>query len=217
MRRIQTSVSDLGLRWDDLDIAIWPGVILSETPDILTWAIDNQYIQRPRIPGNMGNLGAGLAHITLWHNVSQRPSNEIVFVMEDNCIFTRESLGAIDHFSQYEFDFFNLAVDRPDGTPTSEPGVLRMFNNRWEHETWFHQVPNVWLSSYMITPHGARKLLQEMKRIRCDISTDTQIIDQCLVIAMHSSTDYIGYVVNHHRYFGHLQTWQDSRVEYNTG
>ena len=216
LRRIETSVFDTGLHWNDLHIAIWPGVILSETPEVLTWAIDNQYIQRPHLPGRLGNLGAALAHIKLWYNVSQRPSNEMVFVLEDNALFTRESLGAIAHFSNLNFDFLNLRVLRPEGTITNEPGVLRMPNNVYPHETWFYSMPNLWLSSYLITPHGARKLLGELKRVRCDASMDVHIIDRCVTFAIHSSTDYAGYVVNHARYFGHVETGGDSRKDFNT-
>ena len=217
LRRIQTSVFDAGLNWDSLKIGVWPGVILSETPEVLDWATTNQFIQRPHFPERLGNLGAALAHIQLWENISHRPENEMVLVLEDNALFTRESIGALDHFAAYSFDFLNLRVLRPEGTHTDQPGVLRMPNDVYPHENMFYWMPNLWLSSYLITPVGARRLLEELVRVRCDMSMWGFIIDRCVTVAIHSSSSYAGYVVDHARYFGHAESHGDSRNDFNAG
>ncbi len=220
--RFQSSVRNVGLEWNDLGISFWPGIIVNERPEVLRWAVEEGYICEPHsAPHAYGNIGAGLAHITLWHALSQRPDNETWMVYEDNALQTSKSEWAISYYSSFEFDWINLRtyISRIRGTPTSEHGVLRMANNehvaqmqpRWLRHIW--PMPNLWLSSYLMTPSGARKILREFKHIKPDISE--YIIDQVAITATCQSSDIVAYVIDHRGLFGHMQTDGDSRAQLN--
>lgn len=73
-------------------------------------------------------------------------------------------------------------------------------------------LPNVWLSSYMIRPSGAQKILSGMVRRKFDISTD--IIDRCLVRIIHEGS-MNAYAIATGQYFGHVETIGDTRQREN--
>ena len=56
------------------------------------------------------------------------------------------------------FDFFNLNVMRPLGTEIY-PGILKVTHKKYGKKT-----PNIWLSNYIITSKGARKILFYLKK-----------------------------------------------------
>ena len=218
--RFQRSVRDIGMHYDDLGITLRPGVIVADHPELQQWAMDEGLMTTPSIPGNLGNIGSALVHLTLWRDIAIRPDNETYMIYEDNALQTMQSENAIDHFSQFEFEFFNFRVLRPEGSQTSENGVLRIPNNKFieppPHFLWFFEpMPNLWLSSYMITPSGAREMLAQFRNINADLSDIP--VDQAAVMAMYRSGSARAYVVDHDRFFGHLETHSDTRSQLNNG
>ena len=216
--RFQNSVRDQGLEFHDLNINLRPGVIVSERPELMQWALDNNYMRPPSKPNNKGNIGSGFAHILLWNELSQMPDNVTYLIYEDNAIQTRRSEWAVDHFSMMDFEFFNLCPEIPRGSPTSEHGVLRFPNSEiiqpppqilWS----IYPMPNLWLSTYMITPSGAREMLLQMQRLLPDLSTLP--IDQVAVMAMYRSSTARAYTVNSREYFQHISTHGDTRIQLN--
>lgn len=225
-RRFQTSITDLGLDYERLNIRIWPGVNVHETPEIMDWALRERLMHTPtKLDGKYGDMGAALAHMTLWYNISlladDDANDDLIFmILEDNAIWRRESQRYVDLFRTLRFDWLNIAVLRPTGSPTDIPDLLRMPNKEpYPHAPMFDimhtwRPPNIWLSTYMITPKGAKRLLDELRRVQCDMSL--LVIDQCGARVIHSSQDFVGYVSTIHAFF-HQQTGHDSRLELNTG
>jgi UDP-sugar transporter A1/2/3 len=218
--RFQRSVRDIGMHYDDLGITLRPGVIVRDHPELQQWALDEGLMAPPSVPGNLGNIGSALAHLTLWRDIALAPDNETYMIYEDNALQTMQSEHAIQYYSSLEFDFFNFRVIRAQGSPTNEDGVLRMPNNHFieppPHLLWFFRpMPNLWLSSYMITPRGAREMLAQFRNIRADLSDLP--VDQVAVMALYRSPTARAYVVNHDRFFGHLETHSDTRSQLNSG
>jgi UDP-sugar transporter A1/2/3 len=220
LQRIKDSVSEAGLQYEELGIELREGVILRDHPELLVWALNEHLMSSPRDPQKLGNLGSALAHLTLWDELSRRNDSHVLLVLEDNALWTRETESAILHFSALDFDFLNFRVIRAEGTPTSEDGLRRFPNNEFIEPPapflWiFDPLPNLWLSSYLITPRGARMLLDEMRMMRSDMSILP--IDQVAVMAMYRSSNMRCYAIEHERFFGHVQTGSDSRVQFNGG
>ena len=218
--RFRRSVINVGQNYENLGIHIRPGVIVRDHPEIFDWAMQEGLMIQPSLPNNLGNIGSALAHLTLWDDVSKRPDNETFLIYEDNALQTQESESAIQYFSNLEFDYFNFRVLRPRGSQTSEPGVLRLPNNEIITEQprflWFsNPLPNLWLSSYMITPTGAREMLRQFKALQPDLSTTP--VDRAAVMALYRSATAKSYIVSHNRYFGHVETGGDTRAQLNNG
>lgn len=218
--RFQNSVRGQGLNFEDLNIELRPGVIVSERPELMDWALQQNLMRPPSKPGNKGNIGSGFAHILLWDELSRMPDNVTYLIYEDNAIQERLSEWSIQHFSQLEFDFFNLCPEIPRGSPTSEHDVLRYPNNEIIHPPapifWtLFPMPNLWLSTYMITPSGAREMLYQMQQLLPDLSTLP--IDQVAVMAMYRSSSARAYTVNGRQYFQHISTHGDTRIQLNNG
>lgn len=218
--RFQNSVRDQGLYFEDLNIELRPGVIVSERPELMNWALQQNLMRPPSKPGNKGNIGSGFAHILLWDELSRMPDNVTYVIYEDNAIQESLSEWSIQHFSQLEFDFFNLCPEIPRGSPTSEHDVLRYPNNEIIHPPapifWtLFPMPNLWLSTYMITPSGAREMLYQMQQLLPDLSTLP--IDQVAVMAMYRSSSARAYTINGRQYFEHISTHGDTRIQLNNG
>lgn len=217
--RFQNSVRKYGERFDDMHIELFPGVLVDERPDLLQWAVDDGLMSVPQHPGQRGDLGAALSHLLVLHRVASAPENTTYMVYEDNAIQTSQSEHAIAYFSQAEFDFFNLRVQIPWGTSTNETDILRMPNNVMIEDQrifWFWQmrrVPNVFLSSYMVTPSGARKILAGLRVFQFDMSD--LIIDQAVSMAVMRSSDIVGYSASTDRYFRHSSSSGDTRLRLN--
>ena len=107
-----------------------------------------------------------------------------------------------------------MRVIRPKGEPTVLENVLRIPHvPSAKPETG---MPNVWLSSYLLRPSGARKLLANLPACQFDFSRD--IIDSCVVtLIMRRVGDIKGYVVDHDKFFGHVETEGDTRRQENAG
>jgi hypothetical protein len=216
--RYKNTVRHLGLEFGDLNINLRPGVIVSERPELMTWALKENLMKSPSRPNKKGNLGSGFAHLLIWNELSQLPDNVTYMVYEDNAVQKQESEWAIKHFSQLDFDFFNLCPERAAGTATSEHDVLRYPNNEIIHPPpallWsVFPMYNLWLSSYLITPSGAREMLHQMRAMRLDLSTLP--IDQVAVMAMYRSSTARAYTVNGRQYFDHISTGGDTRIKLN--
>ncbi|CAK0838070.1 unnamed protein product [Prorocentrum cordatum] len=76
------------------------------------------------------------------------------------------------------------------------------------------KMPNVWLSSYLIPEGGAAKMLRCFQRANqnlAEVVIDRVVVQECL----HKDEDISAFVVDHHRFFGHLETGGDARAKYN--
>jgi len=200
----------------DWNRSVWPGVVCKDHPEIVQHAVNSGYISDPG-GHNLGNVGAALAHITLWeHIVQQMGPADIVLVLEDNVIFKPESLtgtcAAIAAAGDTDyFDYLALAVREPRGAPFDEHiGIRRVIKEPSTQPV----PPNLWMSSYLVSGAGAAKLLDCMKASRPDVATD--IIDQVVSRQCLSGDPSIrAFIVDHKRFFDNRQTRGDSRKKLN--
>jgi hypothetical protein len=192
--------------------SVHEGVLAKKHPSYVQHAVNRGYIKDPR-GANLGNVGAGLAHITLWEEMLDSfGDDDIVLAGEDNVLFRPESLtGMCDAItSAGDFDILNLAVLRPLGDEVDGSVGL----HRARKQEVIKPYPNIWLSSYLVTGRGARKLLECVKRIPRDYGT--HIVDHVVSFqCMHGDPDIAAFFVNHYRIFGHSESGGDSRQKYN--
>lgn len=193
--------------------SVWPGVIVKERPWLLTNAIKMGYTKPPGTD-KLGNVGAALAHVTLWEDLSTNYDLDLVWlVMEDNVLFKPESLAGmcITITAAGDFDVLNLSVLRPMGVKIDDTlGLLRVAKEPVKDPG----LPNVWLSSYLITGRGAAKMLRCFQRANqnlAEVVIDRVVVQDCL----HKDEDIAAFVVDHHRFFGHLETGGDARAQHN--
>lgn len=204
IQRLSSSMKQHNVK---IDYKIWNGVIVRDTPEIYEWAISNKLIKRSPNP-KYGNIGAALAHITLWNKIAKHTEKKaIFFIMEDNALMTPDTLEGIDIITKLQFDFLNARVLRPQGNITQISNMLKI-KQKYVSEP----IPNVWLSSYFVTPIGCEKLLSQIKKKQFDMSKT--IIDRGVSIILHSS-DINGYIIKDDKYFGHVETKNDTRRKEN--
>ena len=202
-KRFQKSMDD---NQQYFDYKQWEGVMVRENPEILQWAIDEKlgHFSDMKLKGN---IGSALAHLTLWDFISKQDDGSDFLILEDNALVTSESVSAVMQMLKYEYDMTYLLALRPSGTRTNVPGLLRA------KKKYFYgfKLPNIWLSSYLLRPSGARKLLSYFRKRDFDLST--VIIDQAVskAILSGSSDDMNVLVVDHKRFFGHVETNGDTR------
>ncbi len=205
IKRMEKSMKDNNIKFD---YTIWQGVVVKKQPKIYKWAINNKLISHQKNI-KYGNMGAALAHLSLWDKISKfKNDNEKVLIMEDNVLMTSETMQGIEFLSSLDFDFLNACVLRPRGNPTNIPNLLQIQQTKVKE-----LLPNVWLSSYFITPLGCRKILTAFKKHNFNVSNT--IIDRCLVYILHSNSNIKAYVVDNKRYFGHIETKDDTRRKEN--
>merc|ERR1712194_214041 len=163
---------------------------------------------------NLGDVGAALGHITLWENLQSRIGpTDIVLAMEDNAFIYPESLSGMcaSIKAAGDFDFLSLTVLRPRGTTIDKGLGLRRVTKGRVGEP----MPNVRMSSYLVTGLGAAKLLKCVKSHRQNYAS--KIIDRVLSQQCLSGDQTIkAFVVDHHRFFGHSESGGDSRKKYNS-
>ena len=149
------------------------------------------------------------------------PQKERVMAFEDNVLFeprslarTREYLDAVPGA-----DFVNLAPGSPAGeAAAAHPGLLTISARRGAAHTprsvWLHGLPapfntkNCWLSSYVISPHGARRLLHGFRSARYDLSRT--IVDRAVPYHWAIDTCASAYV-SREAVFGHAETLRRDR------
>ncbi|CAK0888099.1 unnamed protein product [Prorocentrum cordatum] len=132
--------------------------------------------------------------------------------MEDNVLFTPRSLnGTCDAIAAAgDFDYLALAVKRPLGTPFRPDLGLREVKKARVTEP----MPNVWMSSYLVTGNGAVKLLGCLKRQVQNYGSN--IIDRVVSRQCLSGDESIkAFIVDHDRFFGHVETLGDTRIKQN--
>lgn len=206
----------------------WPGVIVKDEPQLVQHAIDEGYFGgHSGVPDNgaslggngngNGNLGAALAHISLFEEIAKGPPEDIFLIFEDNALFKSESLSgtcqALSEVKKLDFDYLNLRVLRPLGENIKpEIGLLRIWKKKFVEPTPGSR--NVWMSSYALTGRGAAKILKCLQRNRLDwhkTIIDAGISQACL----SGDKEIAAYSINHDRYWGHVETKGDSRNKYN--
>lgn len=206
--RFQRSMDACGCH---LDYKQWEGIIVRERPDVLKWAVDNRlgHVTQEKLKGN---IGSALAHITLWDFVARHGENDHFLILEDNALVKETSAQAIADMMKVDYDILYLRALRPVGSATQVPGLLRTKYTRNIQEP----VPNVWLSSYLLKPSGAKQLLSYFQEHNFDLST--RIIDRAVSTAILSdpSEKIKAYVVDHDACFGHVETSGDTRRRENS-
>lgn len=194
----------------------WEGVIVQDKPELLNWALKNKlgHVKNKKLKGN---IGSALAHITLWDFVAKRDDSEHFLIFEDNATVTEMSHTAFWDVHNLDYDMIYLRALRATGEPTNIPGVLRVtYMPSWADEP-NNLAPNIWLSSYLLKPRGARQLLQYFKEYNFDLSGT--IIDRAIskAISLDATQRMKVFVVDHKKYFGHVQTKGDTRLRQNGG
>ncbi len=131
-----------------------------------------------------GYVGVALAHLRLWEKIAQLEDDTLlcnVFeddeVLKDNYLqnVTNEILK-IDE----GIDFFNLNVIRPLGKEVA-PDILKIV-----HKTFGKKNPNIWLSNYIITPLGARKIIKLVAERVTNLNVN---FDRTFVQIIHEESD----------------------------
>ena len=189
----------------------WDGVLVSEQPEKLQWAFDKGYSRPLRRAELTGNVGSGLAHVTLLDHIAQQePKNQVFLVLEDNALVTPRSMAGIELARTLEFDFFNLCAQRIFGPPADIPGAVKIVKNLNENPK---ATNNIWLSSYLVTPRGARLILEGMRKHAADLSTE---IDIEVLRVINNSKEILAYAFSKQlRYFDHIETKGDTRKKLN--
>lgn len=104
-----------------------------------------------------GYVGVALAHLTAWKRVAQMDDDNLLCnIFEDDEVLRdnyKENVMAEVNKIKGPIDFFNLNVIRPQGSEVV-PGILKI-----DGDISGKKIPNIWLSNYIITPIGARKIL----------------------------------------------------------
>ena len=136
-----------------------------------------------------GYVGVAMAHLTLWENIAHRNDEYYYIVFEDDEII-RENykdniLSELKKVKE-EFDFFNLNVMRPLGTEIYS-GILKVTHKKYGKKT-----PNIWLSNYIITSRGARKILSYLKK---DIKSLNRNFDSLFVHVLHKYCNEINTLI----------------------
>lgn len=131
-----------------------------------------------------GYVGVAMAHLSLWEKIS--------LLKDDYCIcnvFEDDELLKENYFSNIKeelqslnepIDFFNLNVIRPMGKEIA-PGILKVADKEFGKK-----VPNIWLSNYIITPVGARKII---KLITKEVTNLNINFDRTFVKIIHKHCD----------------------------
>lgn len=117
-----------------------------------------------------GYVGVAMAHLLLWEKIAKLDNDYLLCnVFEDDEIIKEDYLLSIktdiDKIHK-PIDFFNLNVIRPMGTEIA-PDILKVSDKKIGKKA-----PNIWLSNYIITPIGARKIIElvskEVKSLNCN-------------------------------------------------
>ena len=111
-----------------------------------------------------------------------------------------------------DYDMVYLRTLRPTGKLTNKKGFLKVtYNPKWKEPA-----PNVWLSSYLLKPRGARQLLRYFKEQNFDLSET--IIDRAVskAISLDADQKMQVFVAQHNKYFGHVETHSDTRRRENS-
>jgi len=132
-----------------------------------------------------GYVGVALAHLTLWQKISTMNNDLLINVFEDDEVIKEnyeENINKELNKINYSFDFFNLSVIRPMGLEV-QPGILKINSKNIGSSD-----PNIWLSNYIITPEGARKILSFFSY---EVKNINKNFDRVIVRILHKHCDAI--------------------------
>ena len=187
----------------DVPIERIPGVNLKRNPKLYKEAVSAG--KHPDVPlTRHGYVGLALAHILAWETVANR--NIPHLIVEDDVIPRqnwRENVSSLIDVLESQFDFMLVNALRPTGTHIGHE-LLKFDTSR---SYLVEPLPNVWLSSYVLTPNGARTLLQIMKNAQYDMNVVQ--LDHALIMSV-GGTNIDFYVVSTtNKYFIHDETDSD--------
>lgn len=196
-----------------IEYTTWNGVLVDEEPEILEWAKENDlaYITDNKLKGNIGSF---LAHLTLWDFIARQDNDRHFLILEDNALVTKNTNASINNLLNLDYDIILLSALRPLGEKTHIDNLLKVGNySNLQVNMWWsrRKLPNIWLSSYLLKPSGARKILSYFKQYKFDVST--VIVDQALSYAIlkDKSNNKKAYVINDDKIFDHVETQGDTR------
>ena len=132
-----------------------------------------------------GYVGVALAHLTLWEKISKIEKEIFVNVFEDDEVIKENyEENIMKELSKINgpFDFFNLSVIRPMGFE-AHPGILKINDKNIGSND-----PNIWLSNYIITPCGARKILSFFRN---EVKNINKNFDRIIVKILHKHCNEI--------------------------
>lgn len=197
----------------EIEYNIWNGVLVNEEPEILEWAKTNDlaHVSNNKLKGNIGSF---LAHLTLWDFIARQDNDRHFLILEDNALVTKNTNVGIKDLLNLDYDIIWLTALRPLGEKTHIDDLLKVGDySEFQIKMWWsrRKLPNIWLSSYLLKPSGARKLLSYFKQYEFDASND--IVDQALSysILKNKSNKMKAYVINNNKIFGHIETKGDTR------
>ena len=197
----------------EIEYNIWNGVLVDEEPEILEWAKENDLINisNDRLKGNIGSF---LAHLTLWDFIARQDDDRHFLILEDNALVTKNTKTGINKLLKLDYNIVLLSALRPLGEKTHIDDLLKVGHySNFQINMWWgrRKLPNIWLSSYLLKPPGARKILSYFKKYKFDAST--VIVDQALSysILKDKSNKKKAYVINNDKIFGHVETEGDTR------
>ena len=127
----------------------------------------SSYLPTPFCIEKAGNVGAAIAHISLWQRLlAENLCGALVF--EDNVIFRDDSMARVNAtlWGVPMADFVNFAVLRPRGSLHSATNGVHRYVVAKLHEP----MPNVWLSSYFVSRRGAERLLVHFAQNRLNFN-----------------------------------------------
>ena len=200
--RLIKSMEDNNVKFD---MIMWPCVLVDKNPNIVNSSMGKGYIKHVKNPNAKGNIGSALAHITLWEHIANDKSTKHHLVFEDNVLFKPNSEDFMETVSKFsDYDLFNLCSKRPLGLPTNTNGVLKVTSDD-KVKNNFGKIANVLFSSYMITPTGARKVLNMFKSL--DFDPSGTAIDGYTMSNIRNFDNINVYVIadKNLQYFGHVE------------
>ena len=155
----------------------WPAIRLSSLHDdrVVEWSGGGAI--EPAVGANsLGNLGAGLAHLTAWRHVAADTAFQgATLIMEGDEAARRAQAPLVASLLSnqsflHRWDLLYLNVLRPfglAGEPGVPPGMLRVpAHALLQYQNHY----NVWTSAYALQPHSASQLLAQLCVAHPDLS-----------------------------------------------
>lgn len=193
-------------------LAAFGGKTFERSPGIDVHANAPLVARSPYITGTNvrpGNAGSALAHLGAWERVARMA--EPVLILEDD--EPPLSLVTCDDAATASpgFDLILMNVLRPRGHRLVDRELfLYQVDTPLLRVTWnVRLLPNIWISAYVLSPAGARKLLALFAAYPADM--DWEVFDRSLMRRLiNKAHDVNLYVIGQtNRYFMHSETDSD--------
>jgi GR25 family glycosyltransferase involved in LPS biosynthesis len=147
----------------DMPFKPWAGVHADQ--ELYDKAVKDKLYAPNLTPYLWGNIGASMAHMTMWKHAFETDETDYVLGFEDDEVLNKNLLGRLSKIIEKinekdgDFDFVNLNVLRPFGDEIT-PNLLKVNGNKTYHGTF--QVPNVWLSAYLLKRKNIPRIIKKV-------------------------------------------------------